>query len=101
MTRRNSLSVSRIAVAFVRRAKKRMRFFSRFSFLPLKGALGGLGETWLTDTMQVKVHAACWYFQTALDAAEELLAEHGGTLRPQDISSIRSPPRPRRYESSS
>jgi 2-methylcitrate dehydratase PrpD len=63
-------------------------FFGRFAFLPVRAALGGLGRTWLTHTLQVKRHAACWYFQAPLDAAEALL-RRTGPLRAADIHSLR------------
>jgi 2-methylcitrate dehydratase PrpD len=44
----------------------------RFAFLPAPRALGGLGHTWLTHTLQIKEHAACWYFQAPLDAMARL-----------------------------
>jgi len=44
----------------------------RFAFLPAPRALGGLGRTWLTHTLQIKQHAACWYFQAPLDALARL-----------------------------
>ncbi|MFH2010764.1 MAG: MmgE/PrpD family protein [bacterium] len=62
-------------------------FFSRFSFLPGRAALGGLGVTWLSETLQVKRHAACWYFQAPLDAAERLL-QRTGPLRAVDIRGL-------------
>jgi 2-methylcitrate dehydratase PrpD len=65
-------------------------FFHRFSFLPVRRALGGLGRTWLTDTLQAKTHAACWYFQAPLDAAREALARVGRpALRPDDVRRVR------------
>lgn len=65
-------------------------FFHRFAFLPLRGALTGLGRAWLTDTMQLKTHAACWYFQAPLDAAAEALRRLGRPrLAPGDVKRIR------------
>ncbi len=64
-------------------------FFSQFAYLPMRRALGGLGETWLTDTLQVKLHAACWYFQAALDAASTILADLGRTVDPTEIRRVR------------
>ncbi len=62
-------------------------FFGRFAFLPARAALGGLGQTWLTHTLQIKRHAACWYFQAPLDAARRLL-DRTGPLRAADIRSL-------------
>ncbi len=62
-------------------------FFGRFAFLPARAALGGLGDTWLTHTLQIKRHAACWYFQAPLDAARRLL-RRTGPLRAKQIRSL-------------
>ncbi len=59
-------------------------FFRRFAFAPLPRALGGLGRAWLSDTLQVKEHAACWYYQALLDAAASL-----PRLRAADVSRVR------------
>lgn len=67
-------------------------FFHRFAFVPFRRLLGGLGRAWLTDTLQVKLHAACWYFQALLDAvgsaAREFEAASGRALRPEDVRRI-------------
>jgi 2-methylcitrate dehydratase PrpD len=63
-------------------------FFGRFAFLPARAALGGLGRTWLTHTLQIKRHAACWYFQAPLDAIERLV-RRTGPLRASDVRSVR------------
>ncbi|MCL4235305.1 MAG: MmgE/PrpD family protein, partial [Deltaproteobacteria bacterium] len=68
-------------------------FFHRFTFVPFRGALTGLGRAWLTDTLQVKLHAACWYYQGLLDALrsaiEPIVGDRGRDLRPGDIRRIR------------
>ena len=56
-------------------------FFRRFSFAPFVRALGGLGRAWLSDTLQVKEHAACWYFQALLDAAASLPRVRGADVK--------------------
>jgi hypothetical protein len=56
-----------------------------FAFLPAPRALGGLGRTWLTHTLQLKEHAACWYFQAPLYALVRLRAR----LEPQEIAAVR------------
>jgi 2-methylcitrate dehydratase PrpD len=67
-------------------------FFHRFAFVPFPRALGGLGRAWLTDTLQVKLHAACWYYQALLDVvadvAGRLAAERGRPLRAADVRRI-------------
>ena len=47
-------------------------FWSRFSFLPMPHMLGGLGETWVLDTLTLKTFPGCHYFQTAFAAIESL-----------------------------
>jgi 2-methylcitrate dehydratase PrpD len=58
-------------------------FFHRFSFAPFRRALGGLGRTWLSDTLQVKLHAACWYYQALIDSLVPV-----GKLEPRQVKSI-------------
>lgn len=53
-----------------------------FAFAPQPAMLGGLGETWLTDTLAFKPHPGCAYLQAAVDAA--LSAD----VDPADVSSI-------------
>src|SRR5205823_10639347 len=64
-------------------------FFHRFTFVPIPRAFTGLGRAWLSDTLQVKLHAACWYYQALLDAAQSvgqtLADERGARLRARDI----------------
>jgi hypothetical protein len=57
-------------------------FFRRFSWLPIKPALGRPGETWLTDTLHFKRYPACAYAQAGIDAALKVDA------RPDDIRRI-------------
>jgi 2-methylcitrate dehydratase PrpD len=52
-------------------------FFHRFTFVPFRRALGGLGRTWLSDTLQVKLHAACWYYQALVDGLVHALQPLG------------------------
>jgi len=49
-------------------------FWTRFSFLPLPGMLGDLGELWVLRTLAIKTYPGCHYFQTALAAVERILA---------------------------
>lgn len=49
-------------------------FWARFSFLPLPGMLGDLGELWVLRTLAVKTYPGCHYFQTALAALDKILA---------------------------
>src|SRR5438067_8478509 len=43
-------------------------FLSAFSYAPLPGLLGGLGEGWATTTLCVKPYPGCAYVDTILDA---------------------------------
>src|SRR5256714_3256655 len=43
-------------------------FLSAFSYTPLPGLLGGLGEGWATTTLCVKPYPGCAYVDTILDA---------------------------------
>ncbi len=67
-------------------------FFHRFTFAPIKRALGGLGRAWLSDTLQVKLHAACWYYQALLDALVATLADfaarRGAPLTAREVRSV-------------
>lgn len=67
-------------------------FLHRFSFAPARGALGRLGETWLSETIHVKEHPACAYFQTAIDAAIEVAAQArvllGRPLEAKDVEAV-------------
>jgi 2-methylcitrate dehydratase PrpD len=55
----------------------RRGFWRRFAFVPLAGMLEGLGEFWAIETLTVKTHPGCHFFQTACEALDELLAVHG------------------------
>jgi len=64
--------------------------YARFAWLPVRRALGGLGRAWLTDTLEVKTHAACWYFQALLDAAADILRQAGrSSLGAKEVRRIR------------
>jgi 2-methylcitrate dehydratase PrpD len=66
-------------------------FLHRFAFVPARGALGRLGEVWLADTLHVKEHPACAYFQTAIDAAIEVAAQARAILgRPLVMADVKS-----------
>lgn len=57
--------------------ESRRGFLSHFSYAPRPELLGGLGETWLTDTIAYKPHPGCAYLQAAVDAVLRLQDEHG------------------------
>ena len=65
-------------------------FFHRFTFLPAPRALTGLGRTWLLHTLQVKEHAACWYFQAPVDALLRLRSEADPPLDPTTVRRIQA-----------
>ncbi|MBI3073451.1 MAG: MmgE/PrpD family protein [Deltaproteobacteria bacterium] len=52
-------------------------FFQRFTTLSAPNALTGFGRAWLFDTLSVKAWPACWYFQTAIQAARDIAQKHG------------------------
>lgn len=52
-------------------------FWHRFSFAPMPHMLGGLGQTWVLDTLTLKTFPGCHYFQTAFAAIESLRRRHG------------------------
>ena len=47
-------------------------FFSAFSYAPIRGLLGGLGEGWATKTLCVKPYPGCAYIDSTVDALAEL-----------------------------
>lgn len=47
-------------------------FFSAFATVPLKGALGGIGNGWATSTLSVKPYPGCAYIDTLIDALGRL-----------------------------
>ncbi len=63
-------------------------FWARFAFLPLPSMLEGLGERWVLDTLTVKTHPGCHYFQTALTALGRLQARNGA-LRLERVRKVR------------
>lgn len=66
----------------------RRGFWARFSFLPLPVMLGGLGETWVTETLAFKTYPGCHYFQTALTAIDRVRARWP-SLRAADVERVR------------
>jgi 2-methylcitrate dehydratase PrpD len=66
----------------------RRGFWARFSFLPLPVMLGGLGETWVTETLAFKTYPGCHYFQTALTAIDRVRARWPA-LRADDVRRMR------------
>ena len=66
-------------------------FFHRFAFAPIRRALTGFGRAWLSDTLQVKLHAACWYYQSLYDTlTDEVHALERRRGRPLEASEVRS-----------
>jgi 2-methylcitrate dehydratase PrpD len=60
-------------------------FFHRFTFVPFPRALTGFGRTWLSDTLQVKLNASCWYWQALLDELREQVAALGRPIRLDEV----------------
>lgn len=48
----------------------------QWSWRPLPGALAGMGQVWLTDTLTVRTRAMAPAGQTAVEAVAEILARH-------------------------
>lgn len=48
----------------------------QWSWRPLRGALEGMGTTWLTDTITTRIHASAPSGQTAVEAVHEILKRH-------------------------
>src|SRR3954470_20502625 len=57
--------------------ENRRGFLAQFSYAPRPGMLGGLGRTWLTDTLAFKEHPGCAYLQPAVEGVLRLQADNG------------------------
>jgi hypothetical protein len=57
--------------------ENRRGFLSHFSYAPRPALLGGLGQSWLTDTIAYKEHPGCAYLQPAVEAVLRLQSENG------------------------
>ncbi len=66
--------------------------FHRVSFVHFPRLLTGFGRTWLSDTLQAKLNASCWYWQALLDAlgdaARSLRDELERPLTPDDVRRV-------------
>ena len=51
-------------------------FLSVFTKTPLLGAFGGLGQTWLTETLSFKIYPGCAYIDTVIDCVLHLVRSH-------------------------
>lgn len=67
----------------------RRGFWRRFSFIPLPGMLGGLGEFWALETLTVKTYPGCHFFQTACAAIEEIAGRRGRPLAAAGVRAVR------------
>lgn len=56
-------------------------FFSAFSYAPIRGLLGRLGEGWATRTLCVKPYPGCAYVDTTVDALLSLGEIDAGSVR--------------------
>ena len=67
-------------------------FYEVFSYHPIRGAWEGLGTSWVTESLAIKLYPGCAYLDSALDALERILgrveAERGQALAPSDIDRI-------------
>jgi 2-methylcitrate dehydratase PrpD len=62
-------------------------FLEDFSYQPLTVMLGGLGESWVTESLSYKPYPGCAYLQAPLQAFDELRAEE--RFRPGEVEQIR------------
>jgi 2-methylcitrate dehydratase PrpD len=71
----------------------RKGFWAAFTFAPLAGMLGGLGQSWVSDTLAFKRYPGCAYIDTTLDALFQILSEFrakkGRNLAPAEVRRIR------------
>lgn len=58
-----------------------------FSYAPIRGILGGLGEGWATKTLCVKPYPGCAYIDTTVDALLEALG--GRTVEPGEVVEVK------------
>lgn len=49
---------------------------------------GGSGEPFMINKTYIKRYPAEYHSQSAIDAAERMIAEHGGTFEPEEIESV-------------
>ncbi|MBI4362515.1 MAG: MmgE/PrpD family protein [Euryarchaeota archaeon] len=67
-------------------------FFRHFAYLPLPQLFGGLGKSWVTDTLAYKKYPGCAYIDTTVDALlqirEDYREKHGRPLEPGDIQRV-------------
>src|SRR3954468_21701111 len=66
--------------------ENRRGLLSHFSYAPRPDMLGGLGQTWLTDTIAYKEHPGCAYLQAAVDGVLRLQSDNG--FEPGDVARI-------------
>ena len=68
-------------------------FWSHFSFVPLPFMMGGLGRSWVTDTMAFKPYPGCAYIDTTMDALFEILGgfreSRGRPVEPAEVREVR------------
>lgn len=61
-------------------------FVAAFTDKPLMGAFGGLGKTWLTETLCYKIYPGCAYIDTAVDCA--LALARSENIDPAQVEAI-------------
>ncbi|MEW5852714.1 MAG: MmgE/PrpD family protein [Myxococcota bacterium] len=70
----------------------RRGFWAHFTFAPVPHMLGGLGRSWVTDSLTYKKYPGCAYVDTTLDALLDILAQfrraHGRDLLPHDVERV-------------
>ena len=67
-------------------------FWKYFTYVSVPHMMGGLGKSWLSDTLTFKKYPGCAYIDTSMDALFELLenfeTKHGKALNHEDIAAI-------------
>ncbi|MFH1150438.1 MAG: MmgE/PrpD family protein [Actinomycetota bacterium] len=68
-------------------------FWTHFAFVPLPFMMGGLGRSWVTDTIAFKPYPGCAYIDTSMDALFEIMGDfsedHGRALEPGEVREVR------------
>ncbi len=56
--------------------------------------LGDLGDVWMTSEIALKPYPCCHFTHAFVDAARDVIAQHGDTLRPGEVERIDAPIHP-------
>ncbi len=68
-------------------------FWAHFAFVPAPFMIGGLGCSWVTDTIAFKPYPGCAYIDTSMDALFEVMSDfseiRGRALEPGEVREVR------------